>query len=384
MSLFTALVGRRAQEGLPEAERLDWLRLARTERVGPITFRELLGAYGTVARALEALPDIAARGRGKKITPYDRGAAEAELARLRKGGGRLVALCEADYPAALAQCEDAPPVLCVLGDPALLNKPTIGIVGARNASLHGRKLAQGMAADLTATGWVVASGLARGIDTAAHMGALEGGTVAVVAGGIDVVYPTENKELYSKIRARGCIVAESPLGQKPFAQSFPRRNRIISGLSRGVVVVECTMRSGSLVTARLAGEQGRDVLAVPGFPGDPRASGPNHLLRQGATLVRGAADVIEALELPAVRQGLSEPTPAPFEVPPQGEEVALPPDEDLRATVEGMLSLAPVEVDALIRDLGVEARAVHGVLLELELSGQARRLPGGRVGLVSG
>jgi DNA processing protein len=381
MNLFAALLPKAPAPGaFGDAQRLDWLRLSRAQGVGPATFRRLLEAYGTADAALEALPELAARG-GRTAAPKipERAQVEREAAALRRAGGRLVVLCESAYPPALAQCEDAPPVLQVLGNPALLARPCIGIVGARNASLHGRRLAEAMARDLAAEDWAVVSGMARGIDAAAHTGALEGGTVAVLAGGADVVYPTENARLYDALRARGCIVAESPLGQKPFAQSFPRRNRIISGLSRGLVVVECTLRSGSLITARLAGEQGREVMAVPGFPGDPRAAGPNALLRDGAVLVRHADDVREALAggtIPARHAGLAEPPIPPLAAPPPEA-----PPEDVRAAVVEALSTAPAEVDALIRALDAPAQAVQTVLLELELAGRAQRLPGGRVAL---
>ncbi|HBH26470.1 MAG TPA: DNA-protecting protein DprA [Rhodospirillaceae bacterium] len=364
---------------MDEAERLAWLRLARTPTIGPVTFRQLVGAYGTAGAALEALPSLAARGGKRGFAPCPEAVAVKEVQAVARARGRLIALGEAGYPTPLAACEDAPPILAVLGDPAHLARPCVGIVGARNASLHGRRLAHAMARDLAEAGWCVVSGLARGIDTGAHTGALEAGaTAAILAGGADVVYPRENAALYKTIREGGCVVAESPWGQRPMAQHFPKRNRIISGLSRGVIVVEATLRSGSLITARVAGEQGRDVLAVPGFPADPRAAGPNHLIRQGATLVRYAGDVLEALAEGAipVRRGVAEPPQVPLvameEEPPQ----------DLREAVWSALALAPVDIDGLVRDLGAPPGAVHIAVLELELAGRAQRLPGGRVNAV--
>ncbi len=271
-----------------DSEKIDWLRLSRTEHIGPVTFYQLMARFGSAAQALDALPELSKRGgRARPLIAASRAEAEREYAALQKIGGDVITVsCEA-YPLALSALDDAPPVLSILGNPAVLNRSYIGVIGARNASLNGRKFAEKISRELGQRGQVIASGLARGIYTAAHQGSLETGTIAVVAGGIDVVYPEENQKLYEQIAQRGALLAESKFGQKPFAQSFPRRNRIVSGLSKGVVIVEATMKSGSLITARLAGEQGRDVYAVPGSPLDPRAAGPNHLIREGATLVQG-------------------------------------------------------------------------------------------------
>ncbi len=368
---------------LSETDLIDWLRLTRTENVGPVTFYQLIARYGSAAKAIEALPELSRRGgRAKPLTPPSRTEAEREFKALQKFGGRIVTVACATYPLALSTLDDAPPVLSVLGKVELLNRPCVGIVGARNASLNGRKFAEKLARDLGQRGFVIASGLARGIDTAAHQGSLDTGTIAVVAGGIDVIYPEENTDLYQRVAEHGAIVAESKFGQKPFAQSFPRRNRIVSGLSKGVAVVEATMRSGSLITARLAGEQGRDVYAVPGSPLDPRAAGPNHLIREGATLIRGAEDVLEALmsfsgqsfraTLP-VSDTLSSPT---------GFEEA--PGEDARESVLSHLSFSPINIDELIRACHLTVSAVQSVLLELELAGRVRRLPGNRASLIHG
>lgn len=368
---------------LSETDIIDWLRLTRTENVGPVTFYQLIARYGSAAKAIEALPELSRRGgRAKPLTPPSRTEAEREYKALVKVGGQIVTAACAAYPLALSTLDDAPPVLSVLGKAELLNRPCVGIVGARNASLNGRKFAEKLARDLGQRGFVIASGLARGIDTAAHQGSLDTGTIAVVAGGIDVIYPEENADLYKRVAEHGAVVAESKLGQKPFAQSFPRRNRIVSGLSKGVAVVEATMRSGSLITARLAGEQGRDVYAVPGSPLDPRASGPNHLIREGATLIRGAEDVLEAL-MSFSGQNFRAPLPvSDLLSSPTGFEEA--PGEDARESVLSHLSFSPINIDELIRACHLTVSAVQSVLLELELAGRVRRLPGNRASLVSG
>lgn len=367
-----------------EAEKLAWLRLSRTENVGPVTFYQLLEAYGSAAHALESIPALAARGgRKKPLRVPDPRDAEKELAQLEKFGGALITARDPAYPLALSALPDAPPVLSVIGNTDLLNKPCVALVGARNASLNGRKFAEKIARDLGAAGQVVVSGLARGIDTAAHSGALSTGTIAVVAGGLDVIYPPENEGLYRDIAARGLVIAESPFGQQPFAQSFPRRNRIVSGLSAGVVVVEATLKSGSLITARLAGEQGRDVFAVPGHPLDPRAAGPNHLIREGAVLVRGADDVLEHLNnfTGAPPAGLRDAAANDFTAQPARYNAAQ--IDEARDAVLSCLSVTPVSTDELVRETGCPVAVILTVLLELELAGRLQRLPGGRVALLS-
>ncbi len=279
---------------LADQERLNWLRLSRSENIGPITFFQLLRRFGAASAALEAIPDLARRGgRKKPIQLLDPGEAEREADIIAKSGARLIAACEPDYPLALRAIADPPPVLTVLGRIDLLGaaSPTVAIVGARNASGAGQRIAQGIAADLGTGGIIVASGLARGIDTAAHRGALATGTVAVVAGGVDVTYPPENRDLQASIAEKGCVISEQPMGTEPQARHFPRRNRLISGISLGVLIVEAAPRSGSLITARMALEQGREIFAVPGSPLDPRAQGTNHLLRQGAILTERADDI---------------------------------------------------------------------------------------------
>ncbi|MCC6597589.1 MAG: DNA-protecting protein DprA [Alphaproteobacteria bacterium] len=367
---------------LPEAERLSWLRLSRTENIGPITFYRLIERTGSATRALEMLPDLSRRGgRAKPLTPPPPGEAEKEYETLRKLGGDIITAACADYPLALGAIDDAPPVISVIGRTDLLNASCIAMVGARNASLNGKKLAERLAQSLGQQGQIIVSGLARGIDTAAHTGALESGTIAVVAGGIDVIYPEENTKLYEAIKERGLIVAESALGQKPFAQSFPRRNRIVSGLSKACVVVEATMRSGSLITARLAGEQGRDVMAVPGSPLDPRADGPNHLIREGAMLIRNAEDVLETI-MDFSGKSLREPliSTAPFLLDAEEFTEYTP---ALQEDVLANLSHTPISIDELLRSCHVTIPVLQTVLLELELAGRVRRLPGNRVSLLN-
>jgi DNA processing protein len=373
------------------------LRLCRTETIGPISFYAMLRRFGSARAALDVLPRLARRGeRATTVTPVTRAEAEAELAALHRAGARLVCWGEPDYPSALAAIEDAPPILTVLGQTELLQRPMIAVVGARNASANGRRLARDLAAELGLGGLVVVSGLARGIDAASHLGALETGSVAAVAGGADVVYPAENRGLYDALARRGAIVAELPLGTEPQARHFPRRNRIISGMALGVVVVEAAAHSGSLITARFALEQGREVFAVPGSPLDPRARGCNDLLRHGAILTENAADVLSQLgaQLSGVEPlrpvpSVSTPTippPIPSRVARPGWEPS-PGAADL-AGDEGELELilerlgpTPVAVDELVRQCQMSAAAVATLLLELELVGRVERHPGNLVSL---
>ncbi len=361
---------------LTDAERRDWLRLSLSENVGPVTFNSLLRKFGTAGEAIAALPDLSRQGglsRPLRLCGIEQ--AEQTLERARRTGARFVALCEPGYPAMLRETEGAPPLLCIKGDLELLNRVTVGIVGARNASAIARKFARQLAAEIGAEGHVIASGLARGIDTAAHEASVSTGTVAVVAGGVDVVYPPENEALQRDIGERGVIVSEMPPGAIPKAEHFPRRNRIISGLSRAVVIVEAAIRSGSLITARYASEQGREVFAVPGSPLDPRCEGCNRLIRDGATLLLSAQDVIETLN-----GGRERPHGQLFE--PDSEAV-LPGDADGKARdrVLELLSPSPIDVDDLIRESGLAAPAVTAALLELELAGRALRHPRGAVSL---
>ncbi|HZZ70011.1 MAG TPA: DNA-processing protein DprA [Phenylobacterium sp.] len=355
---------------LSEAERRDWLRLARTENVGPVTFDQLIQRFGTAGKALAALPELAQRG-GRRIAIASEATVDKELARGAALGARLIAACEAAFPQALAALDPPPPILWARGRVEILDRPSVAIVGARVASAAGQRFARGLAAELGQSGQVIVSGLARGIDAAAHEGALTTGTVAVLGGGVDDVYPPEHRKLYDRIAEEGCVVSESEPGRTAVARDFPRRNRIISGLSRAVVVVEAELRSGSLITARLAGEQGREVLAVPGSPLDPRAKGTNDLIRQGAALCEGAEDVLRALE------GLRG-----FREPDRGVYTGLPandPGDALREAVAALLSPTPVSRDEIVRATGAAPPAVFAALVELSLAGRCDLLPGGMV-----
>jgi DNA processing protein len=362
---------------LSDKDRLQWLRLARTENVGAATFALLMSRFPSIGAALEAAPRLARRG-GRDALQVPN---EAEIARevdaLAALGGRFIAAGEAEFPPGLAALDPPPPIIAVMGHTELLRRDVVAIVGARNASALGMKLAKQMAMDLGTADLLVASGMARGIDAAAHEGALKTGTVAVVAGGIDVVYPPENQTLYDSIRREGVIVSEMPLGAAPQARHFPRRNRLISGLSRGVIVIEAAEGSGSLITANYALEQGREVFAVPGSPLDPRAKGANRLIRDGAMLTESAHDVITTLA-PILGHAFHEPPPRLTTSPP-GEAEAETDADRVRALIEERLGPAPVDVDELIRQCGAPPQAVLTVLLEFELAGRIERHPGNRV-----
>jgi DNA processing protein len=378
-----------ASRHLNPAERLDWLRLIRTENVGPVTFYQLLHRFGSAGAALEALPSLANRGgRQARLGLFPRAAAERELADLDKAGATILAWGEPDYPAALAAIDDAPPLLAVRGDSTLLSRPAIAVVGARNASANGRRLARELAGELGRHGYLVASGLARGIDAAAHLGALASGTVAVLAGGVDIVYPSENQELYEAIVERGAVVAEPALGTVPQARHFPRRNRIISGLSLGILVVEAAARSGSLITARFALDQGREVFAVPGSPLDPRCRGTNDLIRRGATLTESVEDILQ--QLPALPPSVVQRPPIPPDPPAWLEPAAMEtpaqtlgePRDSARAQITERLGPTPVAVDELVRQCHLSPAMVVTILLELELAGRLERHPGNQVSLL--
>jgi DNA processing protein len=367
---------------LSPAEKLDWLRLIRSENVGAVTFYHLLRRFGSAAAALEALAGLArSGGRSKPLAPYPKTRAEDELARLAAAGAELLAWGEPDYPPALAALDDAPPLLSCRGRLELLTRHAVAVVGARNASANGRRIARELAADLGRAGFVVASGLARGIDAAAHAGALETGTVAILAGGIDNVYPEENRDLYESIAERGAILAEMPIGTEPQARHFPRRNRLISGISLGIVAVEAAARSGSLITARYALEQGREVFAVPGSPLDPRCRGTNDLIRKGATLTESASDVLDQLQpMVTARPAPSRPREPPHELPvkPKAAENL----DSARASLVEKLGPSPVAVDELVRQCQLSAAMIATILLELELAGRLERHPGNRVSLL--
>ncbi|WP_269713608.1 DNA-processing protein DprA [Caulobacter sp. NIBR2454] len=354
---------------LSDRERIAWLRLSRTENVGPVTFEQLVTRFGSASAALAALPDLARRGgRIDPLTIPTQAQAEDEFAAGHKLGARLLAACEPEFPRHLAALDPPPPLIWALGQVNLLNRPSIAIVGARIASAAGQRFARGLAVDLGKAGHVVVSGLARGIDGAAHEGALSSGTIAVLGGGIDDIYPPEHADLHARIAAEGCIVSESRPGQRAQAKDFPRRNRIISGLSLGVVVVEAELKSGSLITARLAAEQGREVFAVPGSPLDPRAKGTNDLIRQGAALCEGVDDILRALE--GVRS-LEESEPPPYAAHPRDQAALDRAADRLRDRVEAMLSPTEVSRDELIRAVGEPAPVVLAALVELVLAGRA-------------
>ena len=367
---------------LGDRQRLNWLRLIRTDNVGPATFRDLINRFGSAETALARLPELIRAGgaqRVPRICGVDE--AQAEIDGVARLGARLIAMGEPDYPPLLRMMDHPPPLVTVLGEPAVFTLPPVAIVGARNASLAGIKIARTLAAELGREGYAVVSGLARGIDTAAHEGSLSTGTVAVLAGGIDRPYPPENLPLLAEITRRGgAAISEMPLGWEPRARDFPRRNRIIAGLSHGLVVVEAALRSGSLISARLAGEMGRLVFAVPGSPLDPRAAGTNGLLKDGATLVTEARDILEQL---APQIGAPLPPVTSLEEPPDFAATPQPDDGD-RARVVECLGTTPTAIDEIIRHTGLHPAQVFMVLLELDLAGRLERHAGGKVSLLFG
>lgn len=367
---------------LGDAERLARLRLIRTENVGPVTFFRLMERFGTARLALDALPDLARYGgRKSALTICSSAAAEDEIAALRKIGATIVYWGEPDYPPLLAHIEDAPPLLFVRGHRHLLTKKAVALVGSRNASLNGRRFAGAMARALGAAGYLVASGMARGVDAAAHEGALATGTIAVLGGGIDVVYPREHQALYESLLESGAVCSEVALGTIPQARHFPRRNRIISGVARAVVVLEAGAKSGSLITARMALEQGREVFAVPGAPQDPRVRGANMLIRDGAHLTESADDVLTVLADMNFR-GLDEGRRQAFAQADHGA-----PDYNTmttaRSDILGALDYGPTDIDDLIRASGHSPATVATVLLELELAGRLERQMGNKVALLA-
>jgi DNA processing protein len=361
---------------LSDAQRIDWLRLIRSDNVGPRTFRSLVNHFGSARSALERLPELARRGgaaRSGRISSEQE--ALAELAASKKFGVCLLAPGEVGYPSRLATLDDAPPLLGIRGAQEVLMRPMIAIVGSRNASGAGLKFAGKLARDLGESGFVISSGLARGIDQAAHRASIASGTVAVLAGGHDRIYPPEHEDLLAELIAcEGAAISEMPMGHVPRARDFPRRNRLISGVALGVVVIEAAHRSGSLITARIAAEQGREVFAVPGSPLDPRAAGTNDLIKQGATLTTEASDVINALQ-PIMGRPLALGEP-------EDEPLAAEPDAGDRARIINLLGPSPILLDDLIRMAGASPAIVRTVLLELELAGRLERHGGGLVSLI--
>jgi DNA processing protein len=370
-----------------EDDRLSWLRLLRSSRVGIATFYRMMAQHGSAHAALAALPDMARAAGINTYSPCPISLAEQELAKGRALGAQLLCLGDAGYPAQLLDLADPPPCLWILGNRAALARPLIAIVGSRMASSLGLRMARALAADLAAEGYVIVSGLARGVDAAAHHASQSSGTIAVMAGGADVIYPIENSELSETLLQNGLRLSEQPLGLSPTARHFPLRNRLISGLARAVIVVEAAAKSGSLITARNALDQGREVLAVPGHPFDARASGCNMLLRDGATLVRSAHDVIEAIGtagenpravLPQPRPTRPIPSATPPSPPRSKQEI-----QDLHRAILDRLGPSPLAEDQLLRDIASPAQRVMPVLTDLELQGRIERQPGGFIALLS-
>ena len=356
------------------SDNFDKLRLIRSANIGPVSYFQLLARFGSARAALDAMPNLAARGGGRSPVIADTRLIEAEVAAVARLGARHLFVGEGLYPPLLAELDTAPPVLIMRGDLRLLDRPAVAIVGARNASAAACRFARGLAHDLAGEGCIVVSGLARGIDTAAHQGAVDKATAAVIASGIDIAFPPENAELQERIAREGVLIAEQPPGREPLARHFPSRNRIIAGLALGTIIVEAAPRSGSLITARLANEAGRDVMAVPGSPLDPRAQGCNALIREGATLVQNAGDVLDMIR-PIAAQ-VRSPRP-----PWRGAPVDADAGDGERQMVTGLLGHTPVAVDELVRQSGLHPAVVATVLLELDLAGRLERHAGGRVSL---
>lgn len=364
-------------------DRADWLRLLRSRRVGISTFYRMMQDHGSAAAALEALPHVA---RDAGVSDYQicpKGVIDAELRAGRKMGAKLILRGDVDYPALLALIEDAPPAIWIKGDLSLLERPSLALVGARNASSMGTRFTRTLATELGAEGFAITSGLARGIDASAHQASLDTGTIAVLAGGLDMVYPEENRDLYHDISEQGLLISEQPFGMKPFARHFPMRNRIVSGLSRATIVIEAAARSGSLLTAGNALDQGREVMAVPGHPFDARTAGCNILLRDGATLIRGARDVIDTLAAasPLARTDMETPEEAISVPDPAAEPRSFTDHAALHTEILARLAGAPLPEDDLIRDLGAPADQVSSEILSLELEGRIARKPGGMLAL---
>lgn len=354
--------------------RVARLRLIRTPTIGPITYRQLIARFGSADAAIDALPDLAARGGGRAPKVVDASVADREIAAVEKLGARYLFLDDADYPPLLAELDNAPAAMTLRGDLSLAKRTVVAMVGARNSSAAACRFARGLAVELGREGVVVVSGLARGLDTAAHNGSLATGTIGVIASGIDIAFPPENRDLQEAVAEQGLLIAEQPPGMEPLARNFPHRNRIIAGLAVGTVVVEAAPRSGSLITARLANAAGRDVMAVPGSPLDPRAQGCNQLIRDGATLVQSAADILESIR-PIDARMVRSPA-SHFDAMPPSD----PGDAERRAVTD-LLGPVPVAIDELIRQSALPPALVATVLLELELAGRLERHAGGRVSL---
>jgi DNA processing protein len=374
---------RRKGIALTDRQRIAWLRLIRSDNVGPATFRDLINHFGSAETAIEALPELSRRGGStRSIRIATVGEAEREIETASRFGARFIGIGEPDYPAALRQIDAAPPLLAVKGDLNVATLPAVGIVGSRNASISGAKFAAMMAGEIGRAGYCIVSGLARGIDASAHRASLDTGTIAAMAGGLDQPYPPENVDLLDQIcSGRGLAISEMPFGWEPRARDFPRRNRLIAGVALGVVVIEAAARSGSLITARLAGEFGRQVFAVPGSPLDPRCEGTNGLLKDGATVTTRPQDVLQALA-PISELDLFSPNEADEPADEPGERpLALPPNDNERLVIVQALGPTPVEIDDIIRHTALPASSVYLVLLELDIAGRLERHAGGFVSL---
>jgi len=370
-------------ETLSFQEKRDWLRLIRSENVGPATFFKLIAKFGSAHEALLALPDIAARGGAKRpIKLCAQEDAERELNYAEYIGADLIASCEDRYPCLLGQTDGKPPIIYTKGNNELFKKPCVALVGSRNASAVGRNFSRDLARELGESGYITVSGLARGIDTSVHQASIETGTIGVIAGGIDVFYPPENHDLQNEMSQRGLVITEMPAGTRPQARHFPRRNRLISGLCVATIVVEAATRSGSLITARLANEQGREVFAVPGSPMDPRAGGTNKLIQDGATIVTSTHDVINSLEQLGERKITQSDL---FDGVGEEDDFAMMAQDvagDLLQQVSSLLSPAPTSIDDLVRETGASVQAVQSILLELDLAGRLERHTGHRVSIL--
>lgn len=353
----------------------DQLRLIRSSQIGPVTYFQLVNRFGSARAAIEALPMLAARGGGRAPRIADADTIRREIDEVARLGARHVFAGDPDYPALLSEIETAPPALIIHGDTGLAARQTVAIVGARNASAAACRFARTLAHDLAEADVTIISGLARGIDTAAHQGAGVGATIAVIASGIDVHFPPENRDLQNAIAEQGLLITEHPPGREPLARHFPARNRIIAGMASGTVVVEAAPKSGSLITARLAGESGREVMAVPGSPLDARAQGCNQLIRDGATLIQSAADVMETTQ-PIFGSMLREPRAAWIDAPLSDDA-----SSDERAQIQSLLGPTPVAIDELVRQSNLPSAVVQTVLLDLELASRLERHGGGRVSL---
>lgn len=374
---------RRKGIALTDRQRIAWLRLIRSDNVGPATFRDLINHFGSAETALEALPELSRRGGStRSIRIATVGEAEREIETATRFGARFIGIGEPDYPAALRQIDAAPPLIAAKGDLVVATLPAVGIVGSRNASISGAKFAAMMAREIGRAGYTIVSGLARGIDASAHRASLDTGTIAAMAGGLDQPYPPENIDLLDQIcSGRGLAISEMPFGWEPRARDFPRRNRLIAGVALGVVVIEAAARSGSLITARLAGEFGRQVFAVPGSPLDPRCEGTNGLLKDGATVTTRPQDVLQALA-PISELDLFSPTEADEPADEAGDRpLAPPPNDDERLVIVQALGPTPVEIDDIIRHTALPASSVYLVLLELDIAGRLERHAGGFVSL---